>query len=134
MYVVDEHGQVLLSNVDEMLMRAYSYHKAAFEKHTQDNIVKFKQQINEYNIIVKIRPHVSVVSGKTNEIDDAYLELGKRTGESVLNIKTVMEKFKIKRLLTIKLDIADVTEKINELAIQLKNSDKVCMDMYDTLR
>lgn len=134
MFVVDETGLVQLTNVDEMLMKAYTFHKAAFEKHTQDTITKLTNQISEYKIIEKIRPHISKVVGKhKDDVENACIEFAQLASTTPETIKDIIERYKIKRLLSIKVDITELKTKVTELTANLKKSDTVCLDMYKNL-
>lgn len=134
MFVVDETGLVQLATVDEMLIKAYNFHKAAFEKHTQNMITKLTRQISEYKIIEKLRPHISAVVGKhKDDFEAACIELGTRISVPVNVIKEICDKYRIKRLLSIKVDITEIKEKVKSLTSDLNKSEDICLEMYKNL-
>ena len=134
MYVVDENSNVVMAGVDEMLIKAFNHYKLAFESYLNDTTLKLNSQINEYEIINNIRPHISdAIATSGNDIEKSIEYLVLKTSLNADDIKSVMEKYRIKRLLSISIDIQKLKDEVIYLADQLKNSNQVCIDSYGSL-
>jgi len=135
MYVTNEQDEVELASVDTMLLKAYEYHKLAFENYLKKNINKTNEQIVEYQIIDKIRPYVSggISAHKTNPVK-AIQKIATDSGVTIDQVQAVIEKYRIKRLLTINVDMKALKDGVRQLKSDLTNSDTVCINKYDELK
>ena len=81
-----------------------------------------------------MRPHISTaIKQNQNDSDAAAKYLATKIKTSIDDVKTVMDKYRIKRLLSISVDIQDLQTKVSEHQKQLKNSDDVCIENYKNL-
>lgn len=128
-YVVTKDDKVILSNVDNMLLSAYNHFKTTFKKDCENSIESINNKINEFNIINTIRPYISDAIKLSTE--DKMIEyISKKSKVSIENIKEVIDKYKIRKLLTISLDITDLNNKLNEYENKLKNLEKSVLEEY----
>lgn len=134
-YAVDSEDNFIVkeTNVDEMLLRSYAYHKQAFINYLEDTMDKIRIQIDEFLVISKIRPWVSIEMKKSNDVNTICDFLSERTKIPCDNIKEVIAKFSIRKLMSVNIDITDLKNKVKELTIKLKKIDSVCIEEYKNL-
>ena len=131
-YVVDEKGNPKLAGVDEMLIKAYAYHKWAFKNYLNNNIKLNTEKLIELQAIEKMRPYLSNAL-KQKDSDLVCEELAKKTGINLELIKSIVDKHRIKKLMTVSTDITELKTEIDQLNNNLTNIDKSCEDEYKTL-
>ena len=128
MYVVDD-GKFKIASVDEMLIRCYKHFKETYEKFCIHTINKTKNQIIEYSNISKIKPHISNINTKKS-VDDSIKELSKLSGVSDSDIKVIIEKYNIKKLLSFNTDKSDLEIKLKEFEDKLNNLEVSVLKEY----
>ncbi len=134
LFVCEENGTTKLVGVDEMLLKTFNHYKQTVEEFTKASIQKLTLQIDEYNIVKLIRPYISEsIAVSNNDPDVAADYLATKTGVDVDKIKAVIEKYRIKKLMSIQTDTTDINNKINDLNTQLSNIHIVCVQHYNNL-
>lgn len=124
---------IVTPSVDDMLISAYSFYKETLENHIRTNINKIEEVIKELDIIKQIRPYISEVTKKDKDIDKIYKSLASKTKCKIEDIKLVIDKYKIKKLLSISVDEKQLQKEIVILNNDLKNIEHVCYDKYISL-
>lgn len=119
-------------SVDEMLLLTYQFYKDTYQKYLIITKKEIVGTIKEFEIIQKIRPFISQVV-KLTDINDMYEFLSKKSKCSISDIKQVIEKYKIKKLLIISIDINDTQNKLIDIERDLNNIDSSCIKKYETL-
>lgn len=129
MYVVDdidkssdniEDIKFKLSSVDEMLLSCYNHYKDTYKKYCEDNIVRLIKRIEENINIEKIKPHISNLNLK-DSIEKNIKQLSDLTKISEEIIYEIVEKYNIKKLLTINTDRSELKEKLSVFKDKLNN-------------
>lgn len=132
MYVVDD-GSVKISSVDEMLLRAYSCYSDAFKNYLNKSIEALDVEIEDLKTIKKIRPHVSSATKNLASVDEICNILSKKSHCDKVSIQRVMSKYKIRKLISVSLDIDELEEKKEKFVKGLENSEKLCIDKYQKI-
>lgn len=132
-YVVDNDKNLLNVSVDDMLVNTYNNFIHVLEIHFTKEIYDTKFKIEEYNVIEKIKPHISKVVSSNNTVDLMIDELVNLTGCEKQSIARILENHKIKKLLTINTDLTELHNYLNQQIYNLDNKETVCMKMYEDL-
>ncbi len=133
MYAVTEDKNFKLTSVDEMLLTCYKYYVKAFIQHQKNLILSLNQRIDEANIIVKIRPLIKDCIAKEMYDVESIKYLSKNSNIKEEDIKSVIEKYNIKKLMNVKLDIEEYKKSILVCEAKIKNSEKEVMSEYEAL-
>lgn len=128
MYVVDDCKKATstdeikfkLSSVDEMLLICYNHYKNTYQKYCEDTINRLTKRIEENINIEKIKPHISNVK-LTDSIEINIKYLSKQTGLDESTITELIEKYNIKKLLTINTDRGELNDKLSVFKDKLNN-------------
>ena len=131
-YAVNPNGDVVLTTVDEMLLNAYNYYKDTLVVYYKKQIENMKINIDETKIIVAIRPHmkVSLAQETPKEMIEKLAEL---TKYDVVSIDQVISKYRIKKLMTVKVELNEMINKLNEYKSALDNIDEIAIQDYRSL-
>ena len=132
MYAVDDKDKVRLVSVDEMLLLAYNHYTQAFIKHNTDQIEKYKQIENEYDIIDKIRPYISESTNKSSGVEMIKF-ISLKSGVKSDDIKTIIDKYKIKKLLSVKTDKSVIEKSIKDATNRLNDPEKYILEEYKNI-
>ncbi len=131
-YAVDWNGEVREPGVDDMLILAYNFHRKALLSFFEDSVDSIIFQINELNMISKIRPHISNVTNDISDVNIVCDKLSLLTQLSVKDIKTIISKHTIRKLMTVDTDISTLVDKKDELLIKIKNVDEENLKEYQS--
>lgn len=129
MYVVDDSQKFYITSVDDMLINCYNFYKDVYEEYCKSTINKLNNNIREIDVIKLIKPHLSTLNSK-KDIDTSIKQLSKLTLISVNEIKEVIDKHKIKRLLTFNVDKTEYEVKKQEFENRLKNLESSVLEEY----
>jgi len=130
--VVDENQKVSQKSVDEMLLNTFNVFKKTNEVMLNHEIERIAGVINENELLLKIRPLLikELSSGETSSeiiisnISKNFTDVDENT------IKSLFDKHKINKLLTIKTDISSLHEKIKAYKINLTDIDNFVIAQY----
>lgn len=132
--VVVHDNETTEYNVDNMLLNAYNFYKIALEKYFQHSKKEAENKISEFNNIIKLRPHVSDVAVEFKEdFEKACTKLSKLSGLSFDETKQIVDKYRIKKLLTINVDLTDLQSQIKKFQHALNNLDTISIGTYTNL-
>lgn len=131
-YAVSENKKFKLTSVDEMLITCYKHYVKAFVQHQKNLISSFENRIRESEIIVKIRPFIKDCIENELVDDEVIKYLNKKSGASLEDIKIVIEKYNIKKLMNVDLDINGYKKEIKICENKIKNSEKEVMLEYES--
>lgn len=133
-YAIDKDSRVKIASVDEMLLNAYKNFSSAFETNCNNKISECNNKINEYDVIYKIRPYISdSVKNNTNE-DDMIEYMSKKSKVDKESVKGVVDKYKIKKLLTLDLDKTNLQNNIKDWKTKLGNIQKYVLEEYEEIK
>lgn len=131
MYVVnEENDQFKLSNVDEMLLTTYKYYTKAYNDYCTSSINKLNEQLTENANIEKLKPHISAITVKNVDLDKVIANLSKLSGVSIDDVKYIIEKYHIKKLLSYNTDKTVIQTKLKEFQDKQKHLEKSVLEEY----
>jgi len=130
--MVVEDDTVKSIGVDDFLLSAYNHFKAAKEKYHNLQIESLNKKIKELNIVGKIRPYISHLS-ETGWKDEYIDDISHKIYESREDIENIINKYKIKKLLTVELDIHELENKVKDNESKLKNINNECVKIYNDI-
>ena len=120
-------------SVDDMLLSTYTFYKSTLVRYTKDKINNLSKIKLELEVIKKIRPYISEVTKKNKDVDKMCKTLANKTKCNEELIREVVDKYKIKKLLSTSTDIKGIEDDIGKLKDELKNIKGVCFDRYKEL-
>ncbi len=132
-YVVNEKGTVELFSVDEYLLSSYNFYKKVVEKHYKRMKKESIELITEYKQIEKLKPHISTALGNGKDEDSIINKLSKLSGVSVDDIKSITDKYKIRKLITIDTDTKTLKSKIQDIDKVLNDVDGKVTEDYKSI-
>jgi DNA gyrase/topoisomerase IV subunit A len=130
---VDLDNKSSLHSVDELLLGTYNMFSSVNKIMLQTNKQELEQLLSEYHILEKIRPTLTVVLSQQLNLEDSVSHIHEKTGVSIDNIKKIISKYRISKLLTYKLDSQEVQNKINNIVKNLTNINDFIFEQYDQL-
>ncbi len=128
--VVDPDHKVLLAPIDQLLVSSFDNFKNVNDVMLKDEIKKTEEVITEYNLLNLIRPTLSECMRKGLGLDDSVKTIVKITGVSADVVEGLIDKHKIKKLLTLNTDTSELKEKKKSFSENLKNIDQFVIDQY----
>lgn len=130
MYVVD-NNEFKLSSVDDMLLKCYEHYKQTYKNYCVHSVKKINEQIFEYDIINKIKPHISTLTVSSSQsIEQTITKLSNLSSTSYDDVKSVIEKYNIKKLLSFKVDKSELLETLKEFKYKLSNLEETVLNEY----
>lgn len=131
-YSVQEDNSIRITSVDEMLLNCYKFYKKTYKIYLDESIKKLDSIKYEYNILDKLKPYISKASSEPtfDESVDKLVSLSKCSKEDIL---TVLNKYKIKSIMSIKTDTTKIESEIKKYKEELKNIRNVVLDNYKKL-
>jgi DNA gyrase/topoisomerase IV subunit A len=106
--VVDENNQVQLKSIDNMLLETYNKFCKANEEMLRYKVNQINTQISEYEALIKIRPIVASAAATFLNIDSLMKDIKEQTDVPVELAQEIINKYKIKKLLTIDVDTKEL--------------------------
>ena len=130
--VVDRNLVVRNWSIDEFLLSSYNMYTELNKKMLMSEIQKRQDLKDEYKIVEKIRPYLgSHLKSKDIVKDQVISDLSTETKIDEKIIKELFSKYRIMKLLSYKLDVADIDKEIQELNHNLTNLQLFVLKQYE---
>jgi len=123
--------KVKRSSVDQLLLNSYNNYTSLSKKMLNSEKTRYEDILFEYNVLEKIRPFLLKHLNKS--VDDYDNSIKKISGDSKINenvIKLLFSKYKINKLLTLKIDKNSILQKINEIKNKIENVNEYILEKY----
>ena len=133
MVMVDSHQKVFTKSVDDMLLDTYNMFCTMNEEMLNQESKKINEVIEEYKVLEKIKSPLSKCIGEGQSIDTTVEYIFKHTKIPKDVILGLVEKYKIRKLLTLNTDTKQLQEKLEEYKKNLKEIDKFVLDQYNKI-
>lgn len=130
MYVVDENKSFRIASVDEMLLKCYDHYKTTYKKYCAYTKDRYEDQLKEVTIIEKLRPIISELRFKST-IETIISDISKQIKETEDDVKAVIEKYNIKKLLTVKVDKPEIENNINQIVKVINSVESYIIKEYE---
>ncbi len=134
--VCDLNKQVLLASVDNMLLTTYSMFKSTSLKMITSEIKRNLKIISENELLQKIKPYLALeLKNDTKDINSIIQSLFEKVSPKYTynDIKELIDKHKISKLLTVKFDSVILLEKIKELENNIIKIDDFVLKQYENM-
>lgn len=133
-----DNNVIKFPSVDEMLLNTYNLYKYSKEKYTKNKLEYLENMKIELKIIEIIRPYVHRVAKKfSGDIDKIYSNLYELLKDKISididYLKSIFEKYKLKRLLTINIDIDKIDYEIKKSLNVLEHLEENCIQDYNDI-
>jgi hypothetical protein len=130
--VVDRNLNVRNWSIDEFILSSYSMFTELNKKMLTEEINRLQLLKDEYKLLEKIRPHLGKhLREKEIIIDQVVKALSEETKEDEKTIKDLFSKYRISKLLSLKLDIDAIDKEQSELHKNLTNLQTFVLKQYD---
>jgi DNA gyrase subunit A len=132
--VIDKDNVVKVMPIDDMLVQTFNHFKIANETMLKHEITETRFKIEEYYALQKIIPALKEYVGYAYEGYKSFDEVIKLIADEAKVtqklVKDMIEKYKIKKLLTLNLDLEGLGDILERLEETLKNSQEFVMEQY----
>lgn len=132
--VVDVNQKVLTKPIDEMLLDTYNMYSKSNEIMLKYEIEKINETISEYDSLVKIRPVLADGLSRKLSADQIIAEIEEKTEVPVETVKTLMNRYKIRKLLTVDTDTSSLHNDKKIILSNLTELDKFVLEQYNELQ
>jgi DNA gyrase/topoisomerase IV subunit A len=129
---VDPNGKVVETSVDEMLLAAYSNYISTLRTHFTKRVNEISELMMELKYIKMIKPHLHKVYS-LKDVDEMIDKLSSLSKVPVNIVNEILNKYRIKKLMTIDTDISKLKDEKTECEKNLKNLDKYAVNEYATI-
>ena len=131
MNMADGQGQVKLCSVDALLMQCYTNYKKTLDVMLNTSINDTVKKIEENLALQKIKPSIRIsMSQRITHIEKTYAAISKNSKVPIEQVKELMQKYRINKLLTMDTDIKGLEAKESDFRNKLKNIDSYTLTLY----
>lgn len=124
-------GKVTLVSVDQMLFNIYKVYKKVVKVWLNKTIKAIDDHIEELILIGKIKPLLSIqLKQNPDDVDKAIEVISTKLEQSINRIKSIFEKYNIRRIFKIKTDIIGLQNDKMVWQTKLANLDTFVWDKY----
>jgi DNA gyrase/topoisomerase IV subunit A len=133
MIIVDKAKNVKLMSVDQMLLNTYNLYKNTNIVMLNSEIERYKKNIAENMLLSKIKPLLSVYLKTDTPVVEIIekISLTLKVDDNI--IKDLFQKYNIRKLLTVKDDVTELTNKLNQTREYLKEIDEFVISQYQNI-
>jgi DNA gyrase/topoisomerase IV subunit A len=128
--VVDKDHKVILSPIDKLLLDAFDSFRTVNRDMITHEIEKITESITEYNLLKIIRPLLSDCFKRGLNLEDSVNSIVNAIKVSRDSVENLIEKYRIKKLLTLNIDIEELKNKKQELTNNLNNLQEFVIGQY----
>ena len=131
--IVDSNQRVITKSVDKMLLDTYASYLNINKIMLQEEISKINIVIQEFNLLEKIKKPLIRCIGEKKSINTTFDIINKETGIEKKVIAALVEKYKIKKLLTLNTETTELKHKVNDLTDKLNNLSDFVLKQYEEI-
>lgn len=131
--MVDIDRRVVLKSIDEMLLQTFNTFVSVNKTMLEEEIRKLLEQIKEYQLLEKIKPHLvtAISNGYTvKQAASAINEICRIPEETVI---ALINKYKISKLLELKTDTDELEKIKNDLQSKYENINQFVLEQYNVV-
>jgi DNA gyrase subunit A len=134
MIVVDKNKiNPYIMSVDEMLLNTYNMYKNTNIIMLNSEIERYKKNIDENILLSKIKPILSIYLKTDTPVDEIAKKISEELKVDDKIIKELFQKYNIRKLLTVKDDVTELNNKLNQTYDYLKNIDEFVLSAYHNI-
>lgn len=120
-------------SVDQLLLSCYNHYREILNIHLQNKLQTIESSIKELDLIEAIKPHISKITDKNKTEEELILELSNLVGADIADVSEIINKYKIRKLLSVNTDKQKLLEDKKWTKDKLKDVDKYSIDNYNDL-
>lgn len=128
--VTTTEGTVVTKSVDNLLLETFERFKGTTKDMLLASIDEIQRQIEEYQLLAVIRPDIGRCLNDNNDYHTTIGITSRKTGIDQDTIEKLVQKYRIKKLLTIDLDTKELIDKKEELDQNVKDIDNFALAQY----
>ena len=133
--VVNIDSKVIVKSIDHLLLDTYQMFSEMNEKMLRDEITRISDVIEEYNLLDIVRPTLASCIGQGLDIEATMTEIKRATiitDDS--GVRELIDKYKIKKLLTLDTDSDELNIQREELTKTLASLDTFLIEQYSKFK
>jgi len=131
--MVDINKKVVIRSIDQMLLQTFDMFMNVNKKMLEEEIRKLFEQIKEYQLLQKIKPHLMVAINNGFTIKQAASEIKDKVRVPEETTITLINKYKISKLLELKTDTEDLEKIKIDLQEKLANINTFVLEQYNVI-
>lgn len=122
------------SSIDDMLLNTYQIYKNVNLRMLKEIEKKLNMSLRELNILEKIKIVLpKYLKEKELNIEEAIEKISEEIKEDKLEVREIFQKYKIAKLLTFKVDVSELIEKLNIIKNNIENIDLFVVGQYERI-
>lgn len=133
MVMIDLNNKVVVKSVDNMLLDTYNMFCNINKEMLNQDIDSLNTTINEYKLLEKIKIPLSKCLGDGFDVDLSIDTINKSTGIDKKDIVALIDKYRIKKLLTLNTDTTELENKVDINKKYLTEPTKFVLNQYNEL-
>ena len=133
--VVGTDNKVVVKSIDDLLLDTYKMFHKMNEKMLNEEIARVTDTIEEYNLLDIVRPTLASCIGQGWDIETTMTEI--KTATIITDdtgVRELIDKYKIKKLLTLDTDSDVLNTEREELYATLKNLETFLIEQYSKFK
>lgn len=133
MYAADlVNNTIVAPSIDDMLLTTYNYFKDTVKVHLERRIKESYEVAKELKIISEMKKHLNIIS-ENKDADKAIDLMAQKISVDREIIKDIVERYKIRKLMTLDTDITKLKEDVKQYKANLANIDDYISQKYDNI-
>lgn len=131
--LVDSNQKVIVKSVDDMLLDTYNMFWTVNEQRLKQEISKINELISEYHILEKIKAPLAKCIGEGRDMNFSLKVIKNKTGVDEKISGMLIEKYKIRKLLTLNTDTTNLENKVKEFSNTLEHLTDFVLEQYNEI-
>lgn len=134
--VVVDHNTKNVKNIsiDEMLVNTFKIYLSVNMKMLKTNESKINDSILEVKTLEQIKPSLKkYISKPEYSVDEIIAFISEETKINIQTIKELLQKYRITKLLTVKVDMDELNEKLKNVKYNIDNIENFVIGQYEGL-
>ena len=131
---IDEDRKPKQISIDNILLKSYELYKKTCGIYLDYELKKIENLVDEFNHLKKIRPELSkyLKTGIKIDLNIIIPEISTKTKISEEIIKSIFQKYNIRKLFTVDLDLEEKEKEIEKIKNNKKNLEEYTINIYDS--
>jgi len=131
MIMTDADRKVMIKSVDDMLLDTYKMFCTANEDMLKHEIASIGEVITEYQLLEKIKAPLSQCIAEGKDMQFTFNAIQKAVGVAKATSSMLVDKYKIRKLLTLNTDTSELENKVNAHTKNLSELTPFVLEQYN---
>jgi len=132
--VVDVNRKVYVASIDDMLLNTYNMFWTMNDEMLKDKISKVNEEIELMNTLAMIKPPLTECLKTGYDIETSIDYIERESGIEKKYVEEILNKYRIKKLLTLDTDTSELNKEKDELLVMHKNIDPYVLKQYEEIK